>query len=155
MFMAYAWVLTAESSRARFYAVEGRSAGLVEVEDLLHERGRLHEGDLVSDKPGSDGGRPGQSHHALNARFSAHQHETDSFAKEIAARLHAAHRQRKFDHLILIAAPAFLGQLRSHLDKPLIEVVIEEIDKNLVRQSATQVRAHIKQLRPIKEKNSR
>ena len=53
------WVLVAESSRAKLYSAENRPASLVEIGDFVHPESRLHEGELVAEQSGSDGGRGG------------------------------------------------------------------------------------------------
>jgi hypothetical protein len=64
--MSRIWVLVAESSRAKLFSAENRKAPLVEIGDFAHPEARLHEGDLVSDQSGSDGGSVGQGRHVLD-----------------------------------------------------------------------------------------
>ena len=49
--MARAWIIVAESSRAKIYSAFDPTMPLVEVDDLVHPQGRLHEGDLIADSP--------------------------------------------------------------------------------------------------------
>ena len=84
--MPKTWVLVAESSRAKFYSANNRLAPLTEVEAMVHPESRMHEGDLVSDSSGSDGGSVGQGRHVMNTKVSAKEHESRGFAKTLASR---------------------------------------------------------------------
>ena len=116
---------------------------LLEIEDLVHPEGRMHEGDLVSDSPGSDGGTTGQGRHVIDDETSAREQQNIDFATQIAHRLERGRKEDAFDELVLIAPPAFLGILRNRLSKTLMERVSLEIDKNLVKQSAATIAEHV------------
>lgn len=148
--MRFAWILVAESSRAKIFSLETRHSPLVESASFAHTSGRLHEGDLVTDRPGSDGGRAGYGRHLLRDKTSAHDATIDQFAKQLAEQVDDALRRSRFKQLVLIAPPQFLGRLRAHLSKNALAAVVEEIDKNLVRHTAAEVREHVSYLRPVR-----
>jgi protein required for attachment to host cells len=141
--MATTWIVVAESSRARFYSAESRKSDFTELEDLVHPESRLHNGDLVSDEPGSDRGSPGEGRHVVDDESNPKKLEISHFAHEIAKRLEAGYNDRVFGNLILIAPPAFLGVLRDELSKAVRRLVSEEVDKNLVHESVDVIRDHI------------
>jgi len=141
--LARIWIVVAESSRAKIYAAKNRLAPISEIEDLVHPEGRMHEGDLVSDAPGSDGGATGQGRHIIDDKTTVREQENADFANEIAHRLTQARNEHAFDELVLIAPPAFLGLLRNKLSKTLAASVVLEIDKNLVRQPAAAIAEHV------------
>jgi len=143
MTMSATWVLVAESSRAKVYLATDRSATLVEIHDLVHPASRLHEGDLVSDTPGSDGGGVGQGRHVLDAETTARAHESLRFAKELAERLDRGRTEGAFGRLVLIAPPAFLGLLRDSLSKEVKDLVSQEVNKNLVQQPSEVIRTYL------------
>lgn len=141
--MANTWILVAESSRAKFYAAKNRRAPIKEIEALAHPEGRLHEGDLVSDSAGSDGGSVGQGRHIMNDKISAKQQEAFGFAKTIAHRLDSARNKGEFSKLVLVAPPSFLGMLRDNLSKEVMAMVCNQVDKNLVLKPAETVREYL------------
>lgn len=141
--MSNIWVLVAESSRAKLYSAENRQAPLIEVEDFVHPEARLHEGDLVSDQPGSDGGSVGQGRHVMDDKTTARESEKIDFARTLAHRLEAALKQKTFKRLVLIAPPTFLGLLRDNLSHEVMERVTGQIDKNLVQTPAAEIREHL------------
>jgi protein required for attachment to host cells len=141
--MAITWVLVAESSRAKFYTARNRSAPITEIEALAHPEGRLHEGDLVSDSAGSDGGSVGQGRHIMNDKTSAKEQEACGFAKDLANRLDSARNRGEFSKLVLVAPPFFLGLLRDNLSKEVMAMVSNQVHKNLVQKPAETVRAYL------------
>jgi protein required for attachment to host cells len=143
--MSRTWILVAESSRAKLYAADGNLAPLSELEDLVHPAGRMHEGDLVSDRPGNDGGSLGQGRHIMEDKVSAREHEKIEFARQLAERLDVGCNDGAFERLVLIAPPEFLGVLRDRLSKKVLDRVYKQIDKNLVQKPAEVVREHLSQ----------
>ncbi len=141
--MANTWVLVAESSRAKFYQAKNRRGPITEIEALAHPESRLHEGDLVADSAGSDGGTVGQGRHIMNERTSAKEQEASGFAKVLAHRLDRARNNGKFSKLILIAPPTFLGLLRDSLSKEVMAMVSHQVDKNLVQRPAETLREYL------------
>jgi protein required for attachment to host cells len=139
-------VLVAESSRARVYLADTPSSPLNELQDLVNPEGRLHEGDLVAASPGSDGGSSGQGRHIMNSRSSAHKAAQSGFARQLVDELEQKRNAQAFDQLVLVAPPAFLGELRSTMPKALSSMVTEELSKNLVAHSTQEVRDHLKSL---------
>lgn len=141
--MQRTWILVAESSRAKFYFTMNRKVPLSEVESLVYPNGRMHEGDLVSDHPGSDGGSVGQGRHVIDDKVTARDQERIDFAKLLAARLNGARKEGEFDNLILVAPPGFLGVLRDNLSKEVSAMVSHQVDKNLVQQPEEVVRKYL------------
>lgn len=140
------WVVVADSSRGRIYVQDQPNTELRETEDLIHPRSRLHGGDLVSDRPSSDGGAVGQGRHVIDARTQPKEHEAETFAKEIAKHLERARLERKYQRLVLIAPPAFLGKLRENLDNKVLDLVVGQVDKNLVMHPVEELRQHLVQV---------
>ncbi|MCW8920233.1 MAG: host attachment protein, partial [Sedimenticola sp.] len=60
--MNAAWVVVADTSRARIFSAENAFSPLVEIQTLDHPEARLHPGDLVSDKSGRDRSTGARSH---------------------------------------------------------------------------------------------
>ena len=141
------WIAVADSSRGRIFGQDDQAGPLVELYDLIHSGARLHDSELVTDRPGSDHGAPGQGRHIINARTDAKDHEADVFALEIVERLDKGRTANQFQELVLIAAPGFLGRLRARLGDELKKRVIGEIAKDLVAHSPDEVRESLQQLR--------
>ena len=136
------WVLVADNSRARFFAADKATSPLQEVRDLLYPEARLHEGDLVSDKPGRDR-NPGTGAHGVGNEASHKQDGADRFALEVCNELESARNSGAFNKLYIVAAPQFLGLLRKHQSSSLRQLVAAELDKNLTTRDCDAIRKHL------------
>ena len=141
--MADVWILVTDSSEARIYSARNLRSELELVDTLTHEASRLHARDLGSDVPGRVHDRFGPGRHSLDQGQQLKHTEKQRFAREIAARLAEAQQQRKFDRLVVMAGPEFLGILRDCLDKSVAETVIAEVSKDLVAHDVAAIRTHL------------
>jgi len=76
----------------------------------------------------------------------AHQHEVEKFARELCGELDKASQGKDVRKIYLIAAPKFLGLLRSGLSKPCADKLVGEVNKNLVSHSVEDIRGHLPKL---------
>ncbi len=147
----HARVVVADQSEARFYDVDTIHRGMHFAGRLTDPVARLHDSDLVSDKPGrvfdhappATGRRGGVGHHGTGGERSPRKHEAEHFARTILAELDKARGAGEFERLVLMAPPAFLGMLREALSKPLEPFIAAEIHKDLVHQSDAIIKEHL------------
>jgi protein required for attachment to host cells len=137
------WVLVADSARARLFQTAGPRGPLQERTDLVMPQSRLQEQDLVSDRPGRSFDRMGEGRHAMEPRTPAKEVESDRFAARIAALLESERQKSAYARLVLVAPPAFLGQLRDALSEQVRTLVFTELDKDLVQHGADDIREHL------------
>ena len=140
--MAYAWVVVADSARARIFSLEHASGPLQPVEDLVSPEARLKEQDLSSDRPGRSFDSMGQGRHAMGATVEPGKQENVRFAKHVTDYVQAAHNEGRCDRVLLVAGSPMLGILRENL-KSLSSVEISEFDKNLGQYDAAEIRKHL------------
>lgn len=143
MIMNDIWVLVADSSEARIYSAHQMRAPLELIETLSHAASRLHPRDLGSDVPGRVHDRFGPGRHSLDTGQQIKAEERLRFAREIAALLAEAQRRKRFDRLVVMAGPTFLGNLRDSFSKSLAEAVVAEVHKDLVAQDVEAIQAHL------------
>lgn len=124
------WVIVADSSRARIFSSTGRNSPLIEIETLVHPEARLHQGDLVSDHAGHEGGAAAVGHD-LGGEPGARHEEAVRFAHQLIQVLEKARSSGRFEQLYIIAAPAFLGIMRKYESNALRQRVVREVSKNL------------------------
>ncbi|MDX1754619.1 MAG: host attachment protein [Marinobacter sp.] len=138
------WVLVADSARARFLQTESPARELKEMQVLVNPSARLKEQDLVADAPGShgDGAMPGR--HRMPQRQDAKSKARKTFAKEIDHQLNTAFGQGQFDKLCLVAAPNFLGELRSGLSKEVRQRISGELSRDITTLNVTDIYAALK-----------
>ena len=142
--MALTWVIVADGARARFFEHNSdRSAQLEEFDAMVSPQHRLHEADLRSDRAGRTFDSRGRGRHAMEPVHTARDHETQVFARDLAAHIEDARIAGYLDKLILIAPPKFLGQLRSSLCSNALKLVVHSIDKELTKASSEEVARHL------------
>ncbi len=141
--MQQTWVVVADSSRARIFARADRNAELQEIADLVRPEARSPGRDLTADRPGRTFNSMGRSRHAKQPKHSAHEIAMQDFAQQVARLLERGQKSRKFQKLILVAGPRFLGRVHQHLRPATVALIESEIHKNLVRRSEKTIRAHL------------
>jgi len=137
------WVLVADNSRARFFSAEKPASPLVEFRDLASPEGRLHEGDLVTDKRGREQNPDNHTRHAYDPPTTRKEDVAERFALQICEELDTARARDELSKLYIVAAPSFLGLLRRNQPATLRQTVAGEIDKNLTTQDAKAIRKHL------------
>jgi protein required for attachment to host cells len=143
-------ILVADQADARIYELSARGEPLAFIRELQNSQARLHERDLVSDRPARrfanapNAKRRGSVvHHATGGESTQHKHLAEHFARELAEELEKERAAGAYDHLVIMAAPAFLGMLRSQIGKAVQACVVAEVHHDLVHQSEQVVREHL------------
>lgn len=130
------WILVADSSRARFF-VANTLTTLEEIGEFIHPESRLHEHDMTSDQSGRIVGAAGA--HSYQKHISPKEQEVINFAKSIAKHIDDALNAYKFEHLMIVADPEFLGELRKQLSDQSQKKISFELDKNITMQSKEEI----------------
>jgi protein required for attachment to host cells len=125
-------IVVADRAEARFFDLVTRHS-IRPVGQLSHPDSRLYDRDLKSDRP-HDGNQ------------TPREHEAGMFAHEISATLGRDHAARRFERLMLVASPTFLGTLRSVLPKGLREAVVAEVPKDLVHESEHALKSRLPEM---------
>jgi protein required for attachment to host cells len=136
------WILLADESVARI--IEARSlSDFREIGRIEHPAGRLHDGELVSDRPGRSYDSFSSTRHAIAAKTTATEIEAQLFAREIANFLERAHAEKRVQRIYLVASPNFLGLLRAQLHPSVESVVVESVGKELTTIHPEEIKNHI------------
>ena len=142
--MSKTWVVVADTSRARIFQADKPVGPLSEVDTLVHTESRLHEQELTTDRrPGRNSNGNGGTGHSMGHETDPKRQEGIRFAKHVSQYLDEAHNDRRFERLYVVAAPAFLGDLRHSLAKPVAGAINGEVAKNVTRLSASDIRQHL------------
>ncbi|MFC1665610.1 host attachment protein [Pseudomonadota bacterium] len=143
-----AWVVVASGSSARFFEAKSSAGVIMEFYTLVNPKARLHQRELVEDRPGrrfGDSpvrkfGRSGQSRQGMELKGAAKRQANIHFAKEVARYLQSAKNAGYFEKLIVISAPSFLGLLRSNLSFPISKNVVSYTQKDLTKKTPREIR---------------
>ncbi len=136
-----AWIIVADSYRARIFSAAEPTGPITEINTLVHPECRLKEQQLTEGGAGSsfDGG--GQGRHRFEPRTRAGDHEVTVFAKQICDCIEAGRKEGRFDGLYIIAVPTMLGEVRKQLDASTRKKIIGVIDKEYAGESAARIRS--------------
>ena len=145
--MKKTWIVLADRTEAKLLEVEGRS--LVLRKELSHPEGRLHDGDIDTDRPGRAFDSHGQGRHAMERSQSPHEHEGEKFAKEIAGVMGQGRTESGVQRFVLVAEPGFLGQLRAALDSKDAALVDGTIRKELTRAKDDVLKKALSEILPM------
>ena len=137
------WILVADSAQARILNAETAKSALIEIKKINHPEGRQHERELTSDLPGRQTGGAKGSHHSVGGKDDVKEHEIVEFANELCKYLEEALNAQKFRQLIVIAPPHFLGHLRKKMNSNVAKLITLEIDKDIVKLDADEIRSHL------------
>lgn len=133
--MSTAWILVAHEAGARVFENLGPGKGIQLVEEIEHPQGRERDGDLDADRPGrsfrKNSGDPRRA--AMSRSEGPHERVVASFARDLAERLKHGRVENRFQRLVLVAPPRFLGVLRSSIDAPTSDLVVGSLNKDLAR----------------------
>jgi len=144
-------IVLADQAEARFYDIEPIGGDLRRVGEMSDPKARLHDRDFKSDRPGrvfdhaaSAGQRRGSvAHHSTGGEETPKRHEALAFASRIVHSLETARNAHEFTGLVLIVGPRFLGMLRGAMPKPLTDLIVIEVVKDLMHESEDAIRAHL------------
>lgn len=119
-----AFVVVTSGAEAKFFVNEGTPLDI-----KLKHSGDLSPKDLDDDGP--SGSRPSEA--------SAQETDEATFAKQLAHYLYYKAQKGAFDHLVLVADPNTLGEIRPILHQEVISKITMELNKTLVNASTEDI----------------
>jgi protein required for attachment to host cells len=132
-------VFVADTRHATVFELSQPGAAPRALETLENSFTGPHDRDLGADAPGRMamrsgrlGGGAGTRRTSLQARRSHKQHAVEQFARQLAERITMAARENNGRGLVLVAAPRFLAEVRSHLPKSTQQHIVREVPRDLV-----------------------
>ena len=160
--MQTTWILSANAGRARFFEESDPAEPLQEIEDTVNSAVRLRVLETESDKIGPTaatnsshniGGtqgvgyahdvKVGAPNKACHPAHTPAEQEAEQFAKDISNYLLTAHREGRFQQLVISASPQFLGALRSFMDPHIKPLIKSELNKDYTHFNAHQLREQL------------
>lgn len=144
--MPMQWVVVADKSRARIFQTHGKIDELVEVEDLLNPKGRQEDTELRHDAKGRFYGK-GERHqaHTVEPSVSQEDHAADRFSREVMQYIEHANDDNRFESLVMIASPEFLGLLRRQFSRRIEGKIRQQLSTDIAGLKTPQIRDYLKQ----------
>ncbi len=138
------WILVADAATAHVVSSAGRGSDLAKVDEVQLGASTLPGRDLAADRPGRSFDRKGEGRHGMEPRTDPRDVELERFARKIVDALEEANHRGRFDRLILVAPPTFMGLLRDHLPSSLTRKVSGELTKDLTKVAIHDLPGHLK-----------
>lgn len=124
------WVLVADAGRAQLFAADLLVTQLIALEGHVHPESRLPARELVAGDRGATRDHATQNRSRFERHTDPHSAVVDEFARELAGVLRQGRLDNRYERLVLVAPPAFLGSLRGHLDGETHKHVLATVHHN-------------------------
>ncbi|SEW02786.1 Protein required for attachment to host cells [Cognatiyoonia koreensis] len=140
------WVVVADGEKALFLEnlTDGENPNLKVI--AKDEQDNPKSIDQGANRPGRGHDNGPQGHGQRSAFDDTDWHELakERFAADLADKLYEKAHKGKFEHLVLVAAPNILGELRGELHQEVTDKVIGEIPKTLTNHPVHELTEIIK-----------
>lgn len=134
--MKKVWVLVADEAMSRILLLNTKEKRLEPVEEIADPDARAPNAELRRDAYGRRNAGGGQGNSPSSVTASAgedpSQQHAEVFAATVASTLQRGFDAQRFDELVVVAAPHFLGLLRKAFAKPLAAAVVRDEPKDFV-----------------------
>ncbi len=140
-------ILIADGARARALLHTRPGNGLKALPEWIMSVDHKASRDIFADKPGRTFDSAGPGRHAMEPPTDPHDEMKREFARTLAHRL--ADEVDTFDRLILVAAPATLGEMRKALATSVEKKTMAEIAKDLTQVPNDEVASHLANVIPV------
>ena len=139
------WILVADEGRARLFAGKTIDGELKEIAGFAHPEAHHPEAAARDHLP-----RVQQSansaRHAIEPRITAEQKQAQEFARALSDVLNDGRVEHRYERLVLIAPPRFLGTMRAALDPQVMKLVSHSADKDITKASLEAIRDELRAL---------
>lgn len=141
--MSKVWVMVADAARARLFEMPLRGANMTEIACYAYPESRSPGQHASHDRLPRTQESGNAVRHAIEPHTSLREKHLLQFAGMLQGTLQRGRLEGRYDHLVLVAPPRFLGVLRERLDKETRDCVIDELDHDLIGLSPTALRARL------------
>lgn len=139
------WVVIADGGHAFALSTTLSFHDFAPVDSLMMEGPHLRDRDIGSDKPSRVFSRASSSERsAIGEHGRLAQEAQREFLRQVGDRLEECYRSGKFAHLVLVAPPRPLGDLRVALSDRVADRVIGEIIADLAHAPIPAIADHVR-----------
>lgn len=139
------WVLVADAAKARLFELPKKDANLIEIACYAHPDSRTPGRHPAHGRLPRTQESNGAARHAIEPRTTLRIKHQDQFAAILSDVVRRGRLERRYDQLVLIAPPRFLGALHKHLDEQTLACVVDEIGNDFLKLSTADLRPRIRQ----------
>lgn len=138
--MGNTWVLVADGARARLFELGEENQAWSELACFVNEEGRRTRATRELPRTQESVGR---ARHVIEPHTSERDKRLGRFADTLVAALEQGYGERRFQSLMIAAAPRFLGMLHSRLGKALRGCLAGEVRHNLTTLRSEDIRQQL------------
>jgi protein required for attachment to host cells len=139
------WILVADEGRARLFAGKTVDGELTELVGFAHPEAH-HPEAAARDRLPRVHESANSSRHAIQPRITAEQKQAEEFARALSEILNDGRVEHRYERLVLIAAPRFLGTMRAALDPEVSKLVSHTSNKDITKASLEAIREELRAL---------
>lgn len=141
--MTNTWILVADAAKARLFELPRKGANPVELACYTYPDGRSpgrhpEHGRLPRVQESNN-----PSRHAIEPKTSLRDKHAQRFADTLGTVVRKGRLEGRYDKLILVAPPRFLGVLHDSLDEQTAACVVGEVCNELLALSPAELRNHL------------
>jgi protein required for attachment to host cells len=136
------WFLVADRARARILE-RGSDRALTEVACFVEPAARAGEAELTDDRPPTVNESVGRARHSIEPHTPLRDKISARFARSLCDALETGRNEGRFDKLVLVAPPRFLGALHAELGKSLAACVVREVRHDFTSIGAQDLRERL------------
>lgn len=144
--MTRTWLLIADGRRAKVVQADGVRGSFRSVDDMARSIELPKNREIQADKPGRTFDSIGAGRHAKESPTDPQRNLKREFAKRLMDELRQAMLAKRFDRVIMVAPPAFLGDLRAALPKNLRDKVAAEVAADLTNTPQQELHGHLQDI---------
>ncbi len=133
-------VLVADGRKMLFLRNEGDTEHPNLIVEQVREQESPASGDQATDRAGQASSSQGGARSSVEPT-DFHQIDEDRFAADVADLLKRRAMKQDFEHLVIVAPPRTLGELRKHYHKEVTDRLVGELDKDLTGHPIADIEA--------------
>ncbi len=139
------WILVADRARARLLELAPRDGGseLIEIRDFVNPEGRGSEHGQVTERRPRTHESMGAARHAIEPHTSLRDKSANRFAQELGESLEHGRVTHRYERLVLVALPHFLGTLHAKLNRHVCECIVAEVPHDLTGKGLAEIQGHL------------
>lgn len=145
--MQNSWVLVANGSQARLFNLDGPKKSFTLIKEFEHPESRMKTDKLSSDRSGHFMNSSTQGSGSFQEPTDPKTYELERFALELTKTLDEGRAANKFEKVVLVASPHFLGLLKQNMSDQLSKAVSHTIQKDYTavndRDMLDQIKVHM------------
>lgn len=141
--MTKTWILVADAAKARLFELPRKGARLTEIACYTNPDGRSPgqhpaHGRLPRTQESNNAAR-----HAIEPKTTLRDKHARQFADTLGDVVQRGRLEGRYDKLVLMAPPRFLGALHATLDEQTLKHVVGEVGNDLLGLSPAELRTHL------------